>query len=86
MKLLNGLLSRYKNIKAPKRALRDAFISAVFQEIGVEIEKKQVNIQGKNVRLDAPSVVKNEIRLHQQSILKKVGAEVGNKNALMAIF
>ena len=86
MKLLSGLLARYKNIKAPQRALREAFISAVFQEIGVEIKDEQVNVQGKNVRLTVPSVVKSEIRLNQQAILKRVGVEVGDTNALMTIF
>lgn len=86
MKLLSGLLARYKNIKAPQKALREAFIAAVYQEIGIELAEEQVNVQGKNVRLTVPSVVKSEIRMNQQAILKRVGEEVGDTNALTAIF
>lgn len=86
MKLLSGLLTRYQHIKPPQKALREAFIAAVYQEAGIELTDDQVDVQGKNVRLKAPSVIKNEVRLHQQAILKRVADEVGNANALTTIF
>ena len=86
MKTLAGLLSRYKNIKAPQRVLREAFIAAVYQETGIEIAAAQVEVLGKNVRLNVPSVVKSEIHMNQQNILKRVGESVSDEYALTTIF
>jgi len=86
MKTLKNLLSRYSHIQAPNATIKKAFIKVVEEVIGIPIALTQVEIHKKTARLSAPSVVKNEIRLHQKEILEKVSVEVGDKYALTAIF
>ena len=85
MKILANLLERYAHIQAPDATLKKAFVRAVEECIDVSITIKDVSISGKIIKINAPSVVKNEIRFNQQDILKNISAEVGDKNAITAI-
>ncbi|QSH39176.1 hypothetical protein JXR01_02615 [Candidatus Kaiserbacteria bacterium] len=86
MKIINNLLDRYAHIQAPDATIKKAFIKAVEETIDFVIDKKDVKINKHTAHVNAPSVIKSEIRFNQQDILKKVNKEMGDKNALTAIF
>ncbi|MAJ97505.1 hypothetical protein CL644_01280 [bacterium] len=86
MKIINNLLERYAHIQAPNATIKNAFINAVEETIDFIIDKKDVKIHNHTAHINAPSVIKSEIRFNQQDILKKVTKQVGDKNALTAIF
>jgi hypothetical protein len=86
MKTLHNLLQRYANIQPPDATLKKVFVSTVEDVVGVTIEVTQISIHKKTARINAPSVVKNEIRLNQKKILERVSSEFGDTNALTAIF
>jgi len=86
MKILSNLLERYSHIQAPDKTLKKAFVKAVDDCVNITLELKDISISGKTIKVDAPSVIKNEIRFNQQDILKHISAEVGDKNAVTAIF
>lgn len=85
MKIVSNLLERYAHIQAPDKTLKKAFVKAVYDIIEITIDVKDLRISKKTVKVNAPSVIKNEIRFNQQDILKHINAEVGDKNALTAI-
>lgn len=86
MKTLSDLLARYKNLKTPHATIRKAFIKSVEKITDITLEEQNVNIRKSIVTVQAPSVIKNEIRLNQKEILTEVSAEVGDTHALTAIF
>lgn len=86
MKTLQNLLERYAHIQAPNATIKKAFIKAVDESVDFLLDKKDIEIHKKTAHVKAPSVVKTEIRLNQQEILNKVSDEVGDKNAITAIF
>lgn len=86
MKTLQNLLERYAHIQAPDTTIKKAFIKAVEEIVDFSLTKKDIKINNKTVHVNAPSVVKNEIRLYQQDIMKKISEEIGDKNAITAIF
>ena len=86
MKTLSNLLARYAHIQAPNATLKKAFIKAVEDVIEVTLTSQDLDISKKTVRIKAPSVVKNEIRINQQEILKNVSEELKDSNILTAVF
>lgn len=86
MKTLKNLLVRYAHIQAPDATIKKAFVSAVENILEITLDVKQVSINKKTAHISAPSAIKSEIRLSQKEILQNVSEEVGDKNALTAIF
>lgn len=86
MKTLQDLLKRYAHIEAPDATLKKVFIQSVEKVIDITLEPSQVRIHKKTVCVEAPSVVKNEIRINQKEILGLVSEEVADTDALTAIF
>ncbi len=86
MKTLQGLLARYAHIKAPEGSVRDAFVAAVDTTLGIEIPPEQVRVKNKTATLSVPSVIKHEIHIHKEEILKKVSEDLGDAYALTAIY
>ncbi len=85
MKSLTSLLARYTHIQAPDATLKRAFIKAVENILEVSLDEKDITISKNTVFIHAPSVIKHEIRVNQQEILKEVGKEVSNTTALTAV-
>ncbi|MAZ67254.1 hypothetical protein CL652_00595 [bacterium] len=86
MKVLKNFLTRYTYLQAPDTITKEVFVRVVEEVVEVSLNTKQVSIHKKVVRVNAPSPVKNEIRLNQTEILQKVGEEFGNDDVLTAIF
>ena len=79
MKILQDFLSRYKNIKAPERTKQKVFIDAVGKYIDVTLNKNDFKIYKDFVSLQAPSVIRSEIKLHEVEILKYLQDHLGEK-------
>ena len=86
MKTLGDLLFHYKNLKKPHATLRKVFIVSVEKLLDITLEEKDVKIQKTIISIQAPSVIKNEIRLHQSEILSEVHTELGENKSITAIF
>jgi len=86
MKIVSNLMQRYAHIQAPERTLKKAFVKAVSDCTEISINIEDIRVSGKTIKLNTSSVIKSEIRLNQQDILKHITAEVGDKNAITAIF
>lgn len=85
MKILSDLLSRYAHIQTPHATVKKVFIQKVEECIDIQLTPEQVVVKGTTVWLQAPSVIKSAVRMHQQDILNSVSEELGNKQLLNAI-
>lgn len=79
MKTLQNFLSRYKNIKAPERTKQKVFIDAVKKYIDTTLEPNDFVIHRDAISVRAPSIVRSEIQLHEQQILKYMEEHLGEK-------
>ncbi len=86
MKGISNLIKRYMHIQAPNKTLKKAFIQAVEDCVNITLDIKDIEIFKKTIKINASSVIKNEIRFNQQDILNNISAQVGDKNAVTAIF
>lgn len=86
MKTLGDLLSHYKNLKTPHATLCKVFITSVEKLLDITLEEKDVRIHKSIISIQAPSVIKNEIRLHQKELLSEVHAQLGEHQSITAIF
>ncbi len=86
MKNLNDLLKRYTQIQTPHATIKKAFVKAVEDIIELELSTEDITISKNTVWVQAPSAIKNEIRLNQREILEHVSAEIGDSHALTSIF
>lgn len=84
MEQIQALLKRYAHIQAPEKTIREAVIAVVREVVGISLGSEDVDVKKKTIRIHAPSVLKNEIRLHQQDILECLKKEL-NKDAPTSI-
>lgn len=85
MKGIKDLLARYAHIRAPDATRKKVFVDVVEQELGISLTVRQVSIDNHTVYISAPSVIKNEIKLNQRRILKKVNEAVHDVHALTSV-
>jgi len=79
MKTLANLLDRYKNIKAPQRTKQKIFIDAVKKYIDITLDKNDFVIRQDSISVVAQSVIRSEIKFHEDEILKYMEENLGEK-------
>lgn len=78
MKGIGDFLSRYLGLRPPGAAIADALREVLFGEFGVELPEDAVTISGTTAFIRAPSVLKSEIALRKEGILRQVREKVGD--------
>ncbi len=78
MNPLQNFLSKYKNIKLPHKTIKKSVIKAIVSTIHIHIQEEEITIQKNNIKIKAPSVVKQEIKLHKKEILNEINKEASN--------
>lgn len=86
MKTLSKLLEKYTSIQPPHATVKKTFIKTVDKVLDIHIDEQNVKVKGTTVILSVPSVVKNEIRLHQNDILTALAEELGSAETVRSIF
>lgn len=79
MKILQDFLGRYKNIKAPERTKQKVFIDATRKYTDITLNKTDFKIYNDFISLQAPSVIRSEIKLHEVEVLKYLRDHLGEK-------
>lgn len=83
MKHLSNLLEKYKkNIKPPQASVEKVCIEEIKNEVGFELEATAVMYipSTRTLKLKVPSVVKQEIKLKEAAILKKLSTKLGKES------
>lgn len=74
---LSELLGKFKNLGLGERQTKDALIEAIQEIVGVSISRKDVSLSGKTAYIKTGSVMKSEIFLRKEEILKKMKEKSG---------
>lgn len=84
LKKINSLFDKYKKqLKAPESSVIKEVCEVIKDLTYLDIDKNQVtyNVATKVVTLKIPSVLKQEILLHQKDILLHLKGRLGDKSA-----
>ncbi len=84
MKSITDLFSKYANIEPPARAQKDAVVKALKDVLDVDISRDAVEITKGVAFLSVPSVLKQEIRFHEQEIIERTNAHIGARKGRIA--
>lgn len=81
---VSDLFAKYKTVlKAPQGVVVTAFQEAIFEVLGVRIEKEHCtySVGSKTLSVRAPGMIKSEIKLQKKLILSKMSEKLGPKSA-----
>ena len=68
-------LKKFKNIKPPEKTKKKIVQSVIKQKLGFSIPLNNIFLKNKGIEINAPSVLKNEIRINSSFLIKEL-----NKN------
>ena len=77
MRILQELLGRYAHIRPPHGVVKKEIVRIVRHYTGYSIEEHDVDIQGKTIRISAPSGTKQKIFLQKKNILEQLRQHIG---------
>ena len=81
---VGALFEKYKlKLKPPQGSIVKEVIEVVGDITGISLEKSQIkySVHTKVISIQAPSLIKQEIKLHQDDILIHLKARLGINNA-----
>ena len=79
MKTINSFLNRFKQIKAPDESVRKTFAQIILKRYGIEVPVSKIKVQNSALYYNAPSVLKQDIKLNEKEILAKLNQKTGSK-------
>ena len=86
---ISNLFEKYKKIiKAPQSSVINEVIDVINDLTGITIDKKfmKYSVVTKTISINAPAVLKQELKLHQAEILSHLKARLGENSAPKIIF
>ncbi len=86
---ISTLFEKYKvTLKAPQGTVVKEVIEVISDITGVELQAKYIKyaVSTRTISITAPSILKQEIKLHQAEILLHVKARLGEQNAPKIMF
>ena len=86
---ISDLFEKYKKIiKAPQSSVIKEVIEVINDLTGITIDKKfmKYSVVTKTISINAPSVLKQEIKLHQAEIILHLKARLGESSAPKIMF
>lgn len=69
---ISNFLERFKKVLFKKEELNKIVAQVISETISFPIEEKILKIKGVNIYVEASPILKNEILIHKEKILKKL--------------
>ena len=82
MKRANDFLKKFQSLTPPHDALKKAIVNAA-RVYGVNLSKGQVKMHNATAYIEAPSIIKNKIRIHRGDILRHIHTELPKSSFLI---
>jgi hypothetical protein len=76
---IGSFFDKFRNIRPPDKAVREACIKSVKSTLGVSLSGNQIKVQRDSVHINAPSPVKSEIMLSKQRILEGINKDLASE-------
>lgn len=81
MKRIGGLFDKYRlRFKAPQASVEKVCIEVINEVTGFDIKIEQITytVSTRTLSLQLPSILKSELRFHQELILEKITDKLGS--------
>lgn len=79
MDKLTSFLDKYKNFEPADLVIKNKLISLIKEEVGLIIEKKQIELRSPIIYLKINPIIKTEVLLYEKKILQKLGSNYYSK-------
>ena len=76
---INTYLEKFKKMEPEGESAKRATEKAIFETLGVKIEKKDMTEKGGVLHISAPAALKNEIFMNKRGILQKAQESAGTR-------
>lgn len=76
-------LSRFKNITPPNAFIKDKCSAILKAKLGVELSSDEIDVQKEVVYIKASQIIKSEILLNKNEILKRLNLELKKYNRVV---
>ncbi len=87
MRQISQLLLKFKNLKPPKKAIEDEVRKIIEEKINIPSDSYRVVFKKPNITISSQNpVLKNEIFIHEENILKKIKEKFGEKTEIKIFF
>lgn len=81
---IGSLFEKYKKIlRAPQASVVNEMVVIIHEVTNITLTPKQLSftVSSRTLTVHAPSIVRQEVKFHEQTILKHAVAKLGTKNA-----
>lgn len=85
---VRDLFEKYrKTLQAPQKTVEIECVRVVGELIGLRLKEEQVsyNVASRTLSLNTSSIIKQELKLHHESILNELKSRLGVKNSPQCI-
>jgi hypothetical protein len=72
-------LEKFKKIEPEGDSAKRAAEKAIFETLGVKIERKDMSVRNNTLHISAPAALKNEIFMNKRGILQKAQDGAGRQ-------
>ncbi|MCK9351297.1 MAG: DciA family protein [Candidatus Paceibacterota bacterium] len=69
---ISSYLEKFKRIEPPGDTVKEAAQPAIFEAVGIKIDKQEMEVKDGVLFLLVPSAVKNEVYMNKRGILEKI--------------
>lgn len=85
---ISSLFEKYKKIlRAPQESVITEMVVIIYEVTNITLKPKQISytVASRTLSIHAPSLMRQEIKFHEKTILKHASARLGGKNAPQVI-
>lgn len=76
---IDEILEGY-TVSAPERSVRKQVAAVINDVVGVSVPFKSVSYQKGKIRVDVSPLVRSQIHIHKEKILKQLAEDLKNRN------
>jgi len=76
---IGDFLIKFKNLTPPDQIVKNIFLNIIYKKLDIKIPKKNISLKNNTLYLKINPIIKNEIFLHKESILKELKKELKEK-------
>ena len=77
---IDKYLERFKNLKPGKKVIKEDVVKIISNIIGLDIKEYNIDIKNNTAYIKTEPIIKNQIFLKKQQILKQFLKEISTKN------
>lgn len=76
---ISAYLEKFKKIEPEGESAKRVAEKAIFETIGVKVERKEISVRNNTIHISAPAAIKNEIFMNKREILQKARDGAGTR-------